>query len=86
MDSKGCIKSIQRFGGSFPLKKLTTDYTCKEINTDKTFVYLVFASNPSGFGCSVQLLSSTKFFISVSGATSSTEGQMFFSIQLIEFY
>ncbi len=86
MTAKGCVKSIQRFGGSFPLNGLTHEYACNAINRDKTFVYVVFSSNPVGFGCTVQLLSNTKFFISADGATSTTKGQLFFQIQLIEFY
>ena len=86
MDAKGCVKSIQRFGGSFPLMKITNEYTHNPINEDKTFIYVVFASNPAGFGCSVQLLPNNKFFICADGATSTTEGQLFFQIQLIEFY
>ena len=85
IDAKGCIKSIQRFGGSFLLKDVATERTCNPVDTNKTLIYIVSGST-TGIGCNAILLSSTKVLIAAPDATSDTDGHGYFNIQLIEFY
>ena len=85
IDKKGCVKSIQQFGGSFLLKNVATEKSCNAVNKDKTLVYVVSGST-TGVGCYAKLLSSTRVMICAHDATSTTDGYAYFNIQLIEFY
>ena len=85
INAKGCIKSIQQFGGSFLLKNVATEKSCNAVNKNKTLVYMVSGST-TGVGCYASLLSSTRVMICAPDATSTTDGHAYFNIQLIEFY
>ena len=85
INAKGCVKSIQQFGGSFLLKNVTTEYRCNAVNVNKTLVYVVSGST-TGVGCYASLLSSTRVMIAAPDATTTTDGRGYFNIQLIEFY